>query len=98
MAKTKDFRTYETAARMLRAVAHPVRMQILTCLTDGKRLSVGELQARLGTSQSMTSQHLAALKNVGILKSVKEANVCYYSIENWNVLKLLDCVEHCCNL
>ena len=85
----------QKATRMLKAVAHPARIEIISLLVREKSLSVGEIQARLNISQSMTSQHLSALKNVGIIACEKDANVCNYFILNRNILKLIDCVTRC---
>ncbi|MCK5082194.1 MAG: helix-turn-helix transcriptional regulator [Candidatus Omnitrophica bacterium] len=95
MNKNEGTRTFDTAARMLKAVAHPVRIKIIDHLSREKRLSVNELKEKLNITQSMTSQHLAQLRNTGILGSIKEANVCYYYIFNKNVLKLLECIQRC---
>lgn len=95
MDKKRNLGKFTKAARMLRVVAHPARIEIINCLIKEKRLSVGELREKLGITQSMTSQHLAQLRNIGVLGCQKEANICYYSILNRNVLKLLDCVERC---
>lgn len=83
------------AASMLKAVAHPARIELIGLLVEHEQLAVNELTARLGISQSMTSQHLNILKNAGVVEVDKQANVCYYSIKNRNVLKLLDCVQNC---
>jgi DNA-binding transcriptional ArsR family regulator len=93
--KEKGVRTFEMAARMLKAVAHPVRVEIINILSQIDRLSVNELKEKLKITQSMTSQHLAQLRNTGILGTSKEANVCYYYILNKNVLKLLNCIKNC---
>jgi DNA-binding transcriptional ArsR family regulator len=85
----------ERASQMLRVVAHPVRIEIINLLVNKKELSVGEIRYSLNISQSMTSQHLAALRNVKVVTCSKEANVCRYSILNRNILKLLDCVKKC---
>ncbi|MCK5179790.1 MAG: ArsR family transcriptional regulator, partial [Candidatus Omnitrophica bacterium] len=42
---------------MLKAVAHPVRVEIINLLSQTKRMSVNELKEKLGITQSMTSQH-----------------------------------------
>ena len=97
MEKEKRTRKFDAAARMLKAVAHPIRVEIVDLLSQTEKLSVNELREKLDISQSMTSQHLAQLRNTGVLGSVKEANVCYYYIENKNVLKLLGCIKNCCS-
>jgi len=93
MIKKEDLQIFINAAQILKSVAHPKRLAIIQCLTQEEKLSVGKLQIKLQITQSMTSQHLASLRNVGIVGCEKEANICYYYILNKNILKLLDCVK-----
>ena len=51
----------DEAARMLRSLANPHRLQILCLLVEGE-LGVGELQRQVSLSQSALSQHLARLR------------------------------------
>ena len=60
--------TLERMAETLKAIAHPVRLQIVNILMNGER-SVGDLVKTLGTKQSLTSQQLSILKSRGVLKS-----------------------------
>lgn len=90
-----DMKILESAASMLRVVAHPVRIQLINILVSETKLSVTELQQKLGITQSMTSQHLSALRRVGVVDYEKEGNVSRYYLKNKNVLKLLECVERC---
>ena len=55
----------ESAANMLKAIAHPMRIAILSFLEDGKRLSVTEIYEKLQIEQSTTSHHLGILKDKG---------------------------------
>ncbi|MCK5214065.1 MAG: helix-turn-helix transcriptional regulator [Candidatus Omnitrophica bacterium] len=96
--KKQDIKLLERAARVLRVLAHPMRLEIVRILKDKKEVSVHELQAALEASQSMTSQHLAALKNVGIVSFRKESNVCHYYLQNRNVLKVLNCIKESCKV
>lgn len=84
------------AAGLLRGIAHPVRIEIIRLLSDQPSLSVGDLQQQLGISQSMTSQHLAALRQAQVVQDRKEGNVRYYYLKKKEVLKLLDCLQRCC--
>ena len=93
--KSMDSKDLEKAASMLRVVAHPVRISIINLLVKNDRLSVKGIQAKLGVTQSMTSQHLSALRSIDVLDFEKNANVCNYFIKNKYVLKLLECVEKC---
>lgn len=95
MSRPNDSKVYEQAARMLKSVAHPVRIEMINLLIKRKKLTVNVLKDRLGISQSMTSQHLAILRQAGIVGCEKQANTCQYFIRNTHVLKLLDCVNHC---
>lgn len=67
------------AARLLRALANERRLMILCQLADGER-SVGELQPHLGLSQSALSQHLAVLREEGIVAARREAQTVWYRI------------------
>ena len=70
----------EDAATLLKALANPQRLMILCNLADGE-LTVGELIDRLPLSQSATSQHLAVLREQGIVATRREAQTIYYSLQ-----------------
>jgi DNA-binding transcriptional ArsR family regulator len=78
----------EKMAETLKAVAHPVRLQIVNILMNGER-SVGELVKALGTKQSLTSQQLSILKSRGVLKSRRNGNVVYYSLNNNGIKNIM---------
>jgi ArsR family transcriptional regulator len=83
------------AAEVLKAVAHPLRLQIIEVLEDGE-LSVGEIMDALGEKQAITSQQLNLMKAKGVLASRREGAKVYYRIENPNVVRVLACVyDHC---
>jgi ArsR family transcriptional regulator, virulence genes transcriptional regulator len=87
-----------SASQLLRAVAHPDRLRIIAILKQRPFVCVGELQKQLGITQSMTSQHLAALRKSGIVTMKREANVNFYRLHNRKILNLLNCVKKCCCL
>ena len=80
--------TLEKMAETLKAIAHPVRLQIVNILMNGER-SVGELVKTLGTKQSLTSQQLSILKSRGVLKSRRNGNVVYYSLQNSGIKNIM---------
>jgi ArsR family transcriptional regulator len=83
------------AAEVLRALAHPIRLQIVEIL-EGGRMSVGEIAVALGEKQAVTSQQLNIMKDKGILRSRREGARVFYRIENENVIRVLGCVyNHC---
>lgn len=75
------FEKLELAAEMLKAIAHPTRINILNMLSDGKRRNVTELHTLLCCGQATISHHLGILKNKGILISKREGKNTYYEIK-----------------
>jgi len=79
---------YVVKAQLFRVLGHPVRIRILELLVDGER-TVGQLQAELDLDSSGTSQHLAALRQQGILDSRRAGTSVYYRIRDPRVSQLL---------
>jgi DNA-binding transcriptional ArsR family regulator len=78
----------ERASRSLKAMSHPLRLKILCTLGD-QEVSVQEIVDQVGTSQSNISQHLAILRDKGILASRKDANRVYYRVSDARTLQLI---------
>jgi len=78
----------ELAARALKAMAHPLRLKIL-CVLGSQEISVQDIVACVGTSQSNISQHLAILRDKGVLRTRKDANRIYYRVGDERVLALI---------
>jgi ArsR family transcriptional regulator len=76
------------ASAAMQAMAHPVRLKIL-CLVGNQELSVLEIVDAVGTTQSNISQHLAVLRDHGLLQARKEANKVFYRIGDPRVLKMI---------
>ena len=79
----------DRASRSLKAMSHPLRLKILCTLGD-QEISVQDIVEHVGTSQSNISQHLAILRDKGILDSRKDANRVYYKVGDSRTLKLID--------
>ena len=79
----------ERASRSLKAMSHPLRLKILCTLGD-KEISVQDIVEHVGTSQSNISQHLAILRDKGILFSRKDANRVFYKVGDSRTLALID--------
>src|SRR5512140_1789 len=67
------------AAKLLRAIGNERRLMILCQLTEGER-SVGELLPLLGLSQSALSQHLAVLREEGVVATRRDGQSIWYRI------------------
>lgn len=78
----------DRASRSLKAMSHPLRLKILCTLGD-QEVSVQDIVDHVGTSQSNISQHLAILRDKGILASRKDANRVYYRVSDARTLKLI---------
>jgi len=76
------------ASMAIKAIAHPLRLKILCVLAD-EELSVQDIVDNVGTSQSNISQHLAILRDKGVLATRKDANRVYYRIGDPRTLKLV---------
>jgi ArsR family transcriptional regulator, virulence genes transcriptional regulator len=79
----------ESAAELLKAMAHPVRLLVLCHLIDGER-SVGALLAKVSLSSSALSQHLAVLRESGLVATRREAQTIYYSIAEGPALAVME--------
>ncbi len=89
LAKDEDV---ERASRSLKAISHPLRLKIL-CVLGDKEVSVQEIVNIVGTSQSNISQHLAILRDKGVLTSRKDANRVFYSVGDRRILKLVSMMQ-----
>ncbi len=78
----------DRASRSLKAMSHPLRLKILCTLGD-QEVSVQDIVDQVGTSQSNISQHLAILRDKGILTSRKDANRVFYRVSDSRTLRLI---------
>jgi DNA-binding transcriptional ArsR family regulator len=79
---------HEVKANLFRVLGHPARVQILELLREGER-SVGALQVELGLDSGGTSQHLAALRRIGLVESRRDGTSVYYRVSDEHVFDLL---------
>jgi len=79
----------ETAANLLKALAHPARLLVLCRLVEGET-SVGELQPLVSLSMSALSQHLATLREMELVTTRREAQTIYYSLAAGPAIGVLD--------
>ncbi len=82
----------EQASRSLKAMSHPLRLKIL-CVLGDQEVSVQDIVDNVGTSQSNISQHLAILRDKGILASRKDANRVYYRVGDERTLSLINMMQ-----
>ena len=86
------------AAEMLKAIAHPMRITIVSYLDGNQKLTVTEIYEKLGIEQSATSHHLGILKSKGVLASTRDGKNTYYFLKHEGLSGILKCIESCqCN-
>ena len=78
----------KSATSLLKALANPHRLQILCALAEGE-LSVGALNDRISLSQSALSQHLALLRDDGLVATRREAQTIHYSLRSGPALDII---------
>lgn len=69
------------AARLMQLFANPQRLMLMCRLSEGE-CAVGELTALVGLSQSACSQHLARLRDAGVIAPRRDAQTIYYRIDD----------------
>ncbi|EPJ3208254.1 MULTISPECIES: ArsR/SmtB family transcription factor [Citrobacter] len=79
----------EQAAALLKAMSNPKRLLILCMLCGSPGTSAGELARVTGLSASATSQHLARMREEGLIDSQRDAQRILYSIKNTAVNSLI---------
>lgn len=83
-------------AHVLKAVGHPVRLQIIELL-ENREMCVGDIVDALGVKQAIMSQHLNMMRDRDILSCRRDGAKVYYGIKNKNVIKLLYCIYNSCD-
>ena len=85
------------AAEMLKAIANPLRINIIYALFIKSEMSVSDIQEELNIEQSLLSHNLRLMKDRGILVARKRGKNCYYSLKHKKLYKVIECVVDCCN-
>jgi DNA-binding transcriptional ArsR family regulator len=80
---------HELHARICKAIADPKRLLIINELRDGP-MTVGELSEALEISQSNCSQHLAILRDRGVVTAERSGTSVSYSLRSTKVLRAVD--------
>ncbi len=86
-----------SVAKLLKTMAHPVKLEILEVLEAEEPLDVSTICKRIGAQCeiSMMSHHLAKMRDNGILSSEKIGKQVYYRIADRHILGIFDCIEGC---
>lgn len=88
----KDKTVYYLQANICKALAHPLRMEVVDRLKDGE-LNFGELCEAVGCGKSNLSQHLSSMVGKGVLAQRKEGLNVYYRLSSDTVAAACDTVR-----
>jgi len=87
---TDQLEVIEEKAIILKALSHPIRLCIVKGLIQEEGCNVSKMQGCLDIPQSTLSQHLIKLKDLGILRGVRDGlNINYYVI-NEDAKKIIE--------
>jgi ArsR family transcriptional regulator, virulence genes transcriptional regulator len=87
MLETGDLEgTRQRSAALARALADPKRLCVLQCLSKGE-LSVRDLSDKVGCHVPNMSQHLAVLRNSGLVVTRRDGNAIYYRLADPRILE-----------
>ena len=78
----------EKASKLLKSMSHPSRLMVLCYLMDGER-PVSELNRSIPLSQSALSQHLAGLRQAGLVDTRRERQTIHYRLKSEAVSGIL---------
>ncbi|MDG6902125.1 MAG: winged helix-turn-helix transcriptional regulator [Nitrososphaerota archaeon] len=85
---------YRLQAEFCKGMAHPKRIHILRTLKTGEK-TVNDLAKLTGLQQANVSQHLALLRQVGLLTARREGTSVYYSIGDPRIVEACELVRSC---
>jgi DNA-binding transcriptional ArsR family regulator len=85
----------EKASSMLKAIAHPMRIAILSYLDGGRKLTVTEIHEKLNIEQSTTSHHLGIMKDKGVLSSHRDGKNTYYFLRHEQLSTIVKHIGEC---
>ncbi len=81
MLKAEEMNVMHANIEVLKAIAHPLRLQILNFIHQEREVNVNKIYNALKLEQSITSQHLKIMREAGVVICRKKERFVYYAIE-----------------
>lgn len=89
--KIEEKEILKRAKQKIRALNHPLREKMLALISNSNnKMNVTEIYVKLRIEQSVASQHLAILRNEGLVTTERNGKVIHYSVDKDAVKELLD--------
>lgn len=90
-----DARKLENAASRLRAIAHPMRIAIISLLEERGEQNVTTIYETLGIDQAAASHHLTILRSRGVLSARRDGKMTFYDLRTSTISQILECLDRC---
>jgi DNA-binding transcriptional ArsR family regulator len=84
---------FQETADLIKLLAHPARLQILEVLDEEGEACVCHMEWRLGLRQATISQHLARLREAGIVTDCRQGFYIFYALASVEIANLLRSVK-----
>lgn len=91
MPKLLDKKVFRLQAQIAKALAHPLRLEILNRLSNGE-VPFGKVHTQLKVSKPNLSQHLAIMRRAGLVVDRREGNTTYYRLAYPEILNTCRCL------
>ncbi len=85
-------RDYDNEAEICKVLGHPIRLKIVAGLCS-RECNVKHIWECLGLPQATVSQHLALLKNKGIIEGKRDGVKVHYSVVNPLAIRIVEMME-----
>jgi len=80
----------QKAKMKVRALNHPLRQKMLSLIKENRnRMNVTNIYVKLRIEQSVASQHLAILRNQGLVKTQRDGKTIWYSVDDAAIKHLI---------
>ncbi len=88
----EERKIYQLHAELCKMLSNPIRLEILNLIQDGEK-TVGELVTATGLRQANLSQHLAAMRQRGIVLARKDGANVFYKIANPKIIRACELIR-----
>jgi ArsR family transcriptional regulator len=92
MTDLKKRLLFEKQAKIIQAIAHPLRLEIIDFLKNGEQC-VCDIAERVGSERSNVSRHLSLMVNAGVLEHRKEGLKVIYKLKCTCILDFFACIS-----
>jgi ArsR family transcriptional regulator len=92
MVRARQKQLYKARAQIIKALGHPLRLEIVDLLAKGERC-VEDIARAVGSERANVSRHLTVLARTDLVNSRKKGLNVYYSLKCPCIMNFFDCVE-----